>query len=252
MYKTTRSGVLAVALEIGKSMMGGGGVGSTSLSVRTALDKMPWLDGRGKSDIYGVAVSLIGACKGVKRERLPRYLAYNLDDLIKAFNRAYKRMWVAVKKRGVMTGMRMARDRKDPIVFYLVSSHQKPQPAHKDLQGKLLVDYYWKSTLSEAGKSVDTVGRFIKNRKIRTVQWAMGEPHYLITRVNCRHYLIPVKTSYVLSHTLSDVRKLEQPRETGVRRPLTDAQRWAEYKELRATVLRRLEAKLGQRMQIGR
>ena len=86
--------------------------------------------------------------------------------------------------------------------------------------------------------------KYIRNRKIHTVQWAMGEPCYLLTRPNCRHYLIPVATKYALSHSLGDIRKLVQPRKTGVRRPLTDHDRWIAFVDLRAAVLSDLRNEL--------
>jgi len=252
MYRTTRAGVEKTLYAIGKSLMSGRGLSSASLAVREAISKFGWMDQRGRADVYGECMALAKSCLKADGKRLPRMLAFGFDGVMMAFNRAYKRTWVGTKRRSVVTGMRLHRQMADPVVFYLVSSHQKPQPAHKDLQGRLLVDYFWRSALENAGIDPTTVARFVRNRKIRTVQWAMGDPHYLITRVNCRHYLIPVRTSYALSHTLTEVRRLEQPRETKVRRPLTDAQRWAEYKDLRVAVLRKLEDLLGKRMEMGK
>lgn len=226
-------------------------MGSASSFVVEELGKMGWMDRDGRAQVRDAAMRLARKCLLYKRERIPEAIAYGLDDVMKAFNRAYKRTWVRTKRTGVESKMKLMRGRREPVVFYLVSSHQKPQEAHRDLQGKLLVDYYWKSTLGKAGFDTDTVGRVIRNRRIRTVQWAMGEPHYLITRPNCRHYLIPVKTSYVLSHSLEDVRRLEQRKETGVRRPLTDHKRWEEYLALRGTVLRALQKKLGAEAKLG-
>ena len=251
MYKTTRLGTEKVALAIGKAMMGRRTLGSASSFVSSELAKMGWMDVRSKAEVKEAADSLARKCLLAKKEAVLRAIAYGMDDLIKAFNRAYKRTWTRTKKLGTMTKMKMMRGMKEPVVFYLVSSHQKPQPAHADLQGELLVDYYWKSTMEAAGLDTETVGRYIHNKRIRTVQWAMGAPHYLIVRPNCKHRLLPVRTRYVLSHPLSAIRKLEQPRETGVKRPITDHKRWEEYKELRGTVLAKLQKMLGKPMRLG-
>ena len=232
-------------------MMGRRTLGSVSSFVAEELGKMGWMDRDGRAQVRDAAMQLARKCLLYKRERIPEVIAYGLDDVMKAFNRAYKRTWVRTKRTGVESKMKLMRGRREPVVFYLVSSHQKPQEAHKDLQGKLLVDYYWKSTLEKAGFDTGTVGKVIRNRRIRTVQWAMGAPHYLVTRPNCRHYLIPVKTSYVLSHSLEDVKRLEQKKETGVRRPLTDHKRWEEYLALRGTVLKALQKKLGAAAKLG-
>ena len=212
--------------------------------VAAVLERTPWLDGQSKSDIMDKAMSIARVGLMVKKKSIPYYVAYNLDDVMKAWNRAYKRTWVKTKRTNVMSKMKLQRDRLDPVVFYLVSSHQKPQPAHEPLQGKVLVDYFWRSTL-DGDVRIPSVQRFIRKHKVRTVQWAMGAPHYLLVRPNCRHVLYPLKTDDVLKLSLKDIRDKYQPKRTGVHRPITDEQRWQDYKELRSAVLEETKRKTG-------
>lgn len=211
--------------------------------VSHAMDKCPWLDNVSRSDIMGEAIAVAKRCLLVDKKKLPKYVAYNAEEVMKAWNRAYKRAWARTKKTNVLSYMKLQRSRDNPVVFYLVSSHQKPQKAHKDLQGKILVDHFWKNTLGDDWR-VPSVGKFIKNNDIRTVQWAIGAPHYLCTRPNCKHVLIPVSIGDILTMNLKDVNKKYQKQKPSVHRPITDQQRWQDFLQLRADILDSLERKL--------
>ena len=244
MYASTKNGTKAVMVGVGLGLMDGTLV-SCRKRVVAVLNATAWLDGKSKSDILAQAMDVARAGLLLKKKSsIPSYVAYNLDDVMKAWNRAYKRTWVRTKKTNVLSGMKLRRGALDPIVFYLVSSHQKPQPAHEPLQGKILVDYFWRSTL-EGDVRLPEVEKFVRNRKIHTVQWAMGAPHYLLTRQNCRHHLIPVRTNDVLGMTVKQVKAKYQKTPTHIHRPITDSQRYEEYRDLKAAVLRETKRKAG-------
>lgn len=82
--------------------------------------------------------------------------------------------------------------------FFLCSSHPNPAKGHADWEGKMYYDEAWESkgTYSDAEKA--SIRAYIRNRKIRTVQWVVGEPVYLVTRRNCKHYLINIPLDEVL------------------------------------------------------
>lgn len=212
--------------------------------VSAVLAKVPWLDVRSRADIMAecMAVARLGLLQ--KKTGLPRFASTNLEGVMKAWNRAYKRLWVRTKKTQVETGMKLQRSRFDPIVFYLVSSHQKPQEAHEPLQGRLLVDRYWRAVLS-GDPRIPAIEKFVRAKKVRTVQWAMGAPHYLIVRPNCKHLLYPVTTSDALNLGAKAIRDKYQPKRTGVHRPITDAQRREAYRALCNAVYARLAALIG-------
>lgn len=242
MYRETRIGTRKCLLASGKAAMRGEDPLRAGVAV---LDGFGWMDDRDKADIRRTLAGILRPLRVMKNKLVPGYLAFSgTEPVMQAFNRAWKRRWVRTRKLMVRSQLKMQGDRAIPVVFYLVSSHQHPQPAHAELQGKLLVDRFWKSKLAAAGFDTTSVAKYIRNRKIHTVQWAMGEPCYLLTRPNCRHYLIPVATKYALSHSLGDIRKLVQPRKTGVHRPLSDHDRWVAFVDLRAAVLSDLRNEL--------
>ena len=254
MYKTTWDGTEAVMVALGKSLLSKGTIGDALAKVRAVLHskKCDWMDARSSSDVAFSAEQVVRNClpfvrknmDDVMRARLIRRIASQTDVVMKAFNRAYRALWKATKESMLRNGMKANRDRSDPVVFYLVSSHAKPQPAHKDLQGKLLVDRFWRSALTASGKVdlVSDVARYIRRNKVSTVQWAVGEPHYLIVRNNCKHVLIPMRTSDVLGKPSHEALREKSKRVvTGVKRPITDAQRAEVFASLRASIYAKLE-----------
>ena len=88
-------------------------------------------------------------------------------------------------------------------IFYLCSTHINPAKDHADWEGKIYVSEDWEDRVSPDQHS--QVAAYIRNHKIMTVQWVVGEPVYLITRPNCKHYFIEVSVDEVLN---SSVRKL--------------------------------------------
>lgn len=88
-------------------------------------------------------------------------------------------------------------------IFYLCSTHVNPAKDHADWEGKVYVSEDWEDRVSPDQHS--QVGAYIRNHKVQTVQWVTGEPVYLVTRPNCKHYFIEVDVEEVLG---SSVKKL--------------------------------------------
>lgn len=88
-------------------------------------------------------------------------------------------------------------------VFYLCSTHVNPAKDHADWEGKVYVNADWEDRVDPDmhGK----IAAYIRNHDIKTVQWVVGEPVYLITRPNCKHYFIEISVEEVLRNS---VRKL--------------------------------------------
>ena len=239
MYKTTEQGTRKVCVAIGKALMKQGTLLSCREAVSAVLGGISWMDVRMKADVAREAEALARknlVLASTAPWKVPSGIAYGLNDVMKAFNRAYKKAWKRTAKTYIGSQLKLQRGREEPVVFYLVSSHQHPQPAHEPLQGTVLIDRYW----NVATGGDQRIEGFLKTHKMHTVQWAMGAPHYLISRPNCRHYLIPLRTDEVVSSTLKQIKAMHQRKPTNVRRPITDKQRWVEYKALRVTVLNAL------------
>lgn len=92
-------------------------------------------------------------------------------------------------------------------VFYLCSTHSNPAEDHKEWQGKIYVDRYWKSTLADNQAVLKKVACYIKNKDILTVQEICGAPVYMVTRPYCMHYFIDLDTEEVLNNGLVAVRR---------------------------------------------
>lgn len=91
------------------------------------------------------------------------------------------------------------------IVFYLCSWHPNPADDHKDYQGRIYVDRFWRSKVK--GRDYYAVDRYIKNHNIMTIQEVMGEPVWLSTRPYCRHYFIALDTGTVLHNSRNKIVK---------------------------------------------
>lgn len=239
MYKTTEQGTKRVCVALGKALMRQGTLLSCREAVGAVLNAIPWMDVRMKADVAREAEALARkniALASTAPWRVPSGVAYNLEGVMKAFNRAYKKAWKRTADTYIGSQLKLQRGREEPVVFYLVSAHQHPQPAHEPLQGTVLIDRFW----NMATDGDERIAGYLKTHKTHTVQWAMGAPHYLISRPNCRHYLIPLKTGEVVSSSLKQIRSRHQKKPTHVHRPITDHQRWLDYKALRVTVLNAL------------
>lgn len=249
MYKSTWEGTVGCCYALGSSLLTRGTLGEAMAKVERVLSKNEWLDGRSRSDIRSTCDALCrsvlplvkrgGTEIGTKEHvAICRAIVVRSEDVMKAWNRAWRREFVRKQGSEVKDGMALLRERDDPIVFYLVSSHQKPQKAHAELQGKVLVDRYWKSSLGDDMQR--EVGRYVKAHGTLTVQKAMGAPWYLVVRPNCRHQLIPLRTADVLSMPEKALKARFNRQAVKVRRPITDEQRAHVLGQMKNEIKRRL------------
>lgn len=111
--------------------------------------------------------------------------------------------------------------------FFLCSSHPKPAKDHAAWEGKMYYDEDWEKYAAEADQ--DRIRAYIRNKKLRTVQWVLGAPVYLVTRRNCKHYLtnIPLEeTMHGSAKSLLRKHKLFMPEEKPVSK---DVRNYREY-----------------------
>lgn len=251
MTPDVRKGAKEVMLSVGLALLRQPTLVGFKKRISAALERQAWLDNASRADVRAAAEGVFRRGLFIKDpSKIPDYCAANADEIVKAFNRSKRREWAKTKKLHVDSRMKMLRAMEDPIVFQLVSSHQKPAEGHKDLQGHLLIDRFWKETLESKGvppERIREIAKFVKSNDIRTVQWAMGAPCYLIVRPNCRHRLIPVRTDDALSLSLKSLNARLNSGKTYVKRPITDAQRYAQAKalkeEIRSSLNRALTSK---------
>ena len=109
---------------------------------------------------------------------------------------ATRKVQAAVNLRRKRIQVRNELRNDNEIIFFLCSYHSNPAMDHKDYQGKIYVDRYWRTKVN--GVDYYKVASYIKNHNVETIQSIMGEPVYLTTRPYCKHYFTPVSTEAVL------------------------------------------------------
>lgn len=123
---------------------------------------------------------------------------YNYSQVVKAARNVMRNRDLRKKQRAIRDDLNSTEN-----IFFVCSKHRKPAENHKDYQGKIYVDRFWRTKLdSDMQKKVEA---YIRNHKVLTVQYIMGEPVYMTTRPYCKHYFIPVNTSTVLNSSYKKV-----------------------------------------------
>lgn len=91
-----------------------------------------------------------------------------------------------------------------PRIFYLCSKHDDCAKDHLMWQGRYYVDENWESQVKN-DLIIPKIKKFIRLNDIRTFQWVIGKPVWLITRPNCRHYFKAIDTKEVLEKDIDTV-----------------------------------------------
>ena len=191
-----------------------------------------------KYDLYSTILSIYRACYSVNvvndRKNSPnnfytRKLSLNntYDRLLKAVRRIQKELDLK-EKQDNLRAMLQAQD----IIFFACSIHTNPAEDHKDWQGVIFVDRFWRTKVR--GYTYRAVEAYIRNHGTKTVQEIVGPPVYLTTRPYCKHFFIPLETSAVLR---SSARRISESLAKVGSSVLFDRK---EYYDLRSSVYRQL------------
>lgn len=116
------------------------------------------------------------------------------NDLIKASNQVMYMYEFRMKHEEVYQNL--LGNNTSP--FFLCSSHPKPAKDHAGWEGKVYYDEDWEKKGVWTDEEKSSIRAYIRNHKLRTVQWVCGEPVYLVTRRNCKHYLKELPIEEVL------------------------------------------------------
>lgn len=89
---------------------------------------------------------------------------------------------------------------ENPKIFYLASRHLDSAYDHEDYQGKMYIDEQWKSVVKDdiLRKRIE---HYINLHQVKSYQWVIFEPVWLVTRPNCRHYFTALRVDEVLGRT---------------------------------------------------
>ena len=233
MNQSVDSGTRLILKTVGQALERGLPLSQSESLIRAKIDSIPWLTRYGKRQVREQAYMLLRKGKLWPKSSIALMLQSpkNFDMVMKAFNRAFRDAQSTAKASYYKGKLKSNRWKDDPVVFYLVSAHQKPAEKHAKYQNTILVDRYWRSTVPEEDRK--SVASYIRNRNIITVQDAMGAPDYLIMRPNCKHFLTPIKTKTVLTKSPKAIAKEHPEANHGGQRSKTREQLRKEYQRSR-------------------
>ena len=144
--------------------------------------------------LYSEAYNVARATRSSMNWKKRLAMRSSYDKILKSARRVMRNRDLRRKKEAVRAMLH------DPaVIFFVCSKHSNPAEDHKDYQGRIYVDRFWREKVS--GDLYYAVQSYIKNRQIMTVQEVMGEPVYMTTRPYCKHYFIPVDTQTVLGQS---------------------------------------------------
>lgn len=159
--------------------------------LKDEVNSYPQLTKAERYRIYSVCCDLarIGKHKGWE-------VRFSLDKTFRRIYRPCKSAWLGVFHRNKNLKLKeMLRDKDN--IFFICPKHLNCADDHKDLEGKIYVDKFWRGKVLGADEEYAVLS-YIKNHKVRSVQKMIKAPYYLTTRKGCRHCFIPVETATVL------------------------------------------------------
>lgn len=89
-------------------------------------------------------------------------------------------------------------------IFYISSGHSDCAKDHKDWQNKIYIDENWQNYVDDENLKAQITQYVIMNN-VKTYQWVIGKPVWLVTRPNCRHYFKALEISDVLGHNVQEL-----------------------------------------------
>ena len=117
-----------------------------------------------------------------------------MKELIKMFGKLERRGSSRQKKEIAKTLL------DGDEVFYVCSKHSNCADDHKDWEGKVYYDRYWRMKNSDMPDWLKTrIEKEIARKDMKSVQWVTKGPVWLTTRPYCKHFFTPVGTYKVLA-----------------------------------------------------
>lgn len=181
-----------------------GYINQVDSGIRKILDEYVALNRDEKYRIFKAAHDIYRATKQMKRiEEAQRYLSLTstYDSLMRQIRKVKASSELRTKQIATKIAMQSGN-----FVFYLCSKHNSPAEDHKNYQGRIYIDRFWRQKVD--ARYYRAVAAYVRNHKTITVQEITGAPVYLTTRPYCKHYLIPMRTETVL--TASERKLAEQ------------------------------------------
>lgn len=132
-------------------------------------------------------------------------MLFGLLDTIKAYPKLRKRLnervdEVEAQEKDKEIANSLEKNRENEIVFYLASSHKDCALDHINYQGRVYYDEKWESIIKD-NDTKEKVREYIDKNNLKSFQWVVGNPVYLITRPNCRHYFKKLSVKETLGNS---------------------------------------------------
>ena len=180
------------ALDSGRGLM------QIKEDLRTIVNSYSGLNRDERYNIYWSAYKVCRAAKKAGNDwKKVISLGRSYDTVVSSVRRVKASYDLRSKRRATREQL------KSGTVFFVCSSHDKCADDHKDYQGKIYVDRFWR--LKVKGSQYYAVQSYIKNKGVRTVQDIMKGPVWLTTRPYCKHYFIGVDVDTVLHNSVKKI-----------------------------------------------
>ena len=187
---------IKIITAIHKAVLNGKNLHDIEKKLRGVVSDIPDLNIREKAVIYSAARKI--TIRMLNQHGEPTNT--QIKEFITSYNKAEEHR--NVRNRVIDTRWQLRINRATQQVFLLCSKHSNPAEDHKDWEGKVYVDKYWRNTLSEDEETRKKVAAYIKNHDVKTVQEICGAPVYMTTRPHCKHFFIPVTIEEVLGSSV--------------------------------------------------
>ena len=99
-------------------------------------------------------------------------------------------------------------------VFWLASKHLDCAEDHIPYQGKLYYDRYWRRCITDPQGRAD-METFIEANALRSYQWVINRPAWLVTRPNCRHFFKQITYQEAQENLESLLQRMNMVKEKG-------------------------------------
>lgn len=87
---------------------------------------------------------------------------------------------------------------ENPKIFYISSVHYPSAKDHENYQGVIFYDRFWRRFIKN-DELKEKIENIIKEKDLKSVQWVINRPVWLITRPNCTHYFKSLSVSDVIN-----------------------------------------------------
>lgn len=174
-----------------------------SSDLRKIVNSYSGLTRNQRYQLYLACYNLCRAGKHrIKTEDWQEYISLrkSYDSILRVARRTQRDLDLRVKRQETKE---LLDSHLNNTIFFACSKHNSPALDHKDYQGLIYVDRFWRQkTYSYMYRAVSS---YIRNHNIVTVQEIMGPPVYMTTRPYCKHYFIPLDTYEVLHTSLKRI-----------------------------------------------